>query len=119
MYKDKQLILNLNEGRDEMDLQIPLVPSLEHYTGQLVLQAASYCFGDQIQVCDIHSSAGQQDQNIKMKLHQYILENWHQSKISKRLTRKTFKIHLISSTTRKAPKVYLNFQNYEFHIMET
>ena len=77
MYKDKHFILNLNEGRDEMDSQIPLVPSLMHHTGQLVLQAASYCFGDQIQVCDTHSSAGQQDQNKKMKLHQYILENWH------------------------------------------
>jgi hypothetical protein len=43
-----------------MDLQIPPFPSLMHHAGQLVLQASSYCFGDQIPVCDAHSSAGQQ-----------------------------------------------------------
>jgi hypothetical protein len=46
-----------------MDSQIPLVPSLIHHTGQLVLKAASYCSGDQIQVCDTHSSADQQYQH--------------------------------------------------------
>lgn len=58
-----------------MDLQIPLVPSLMNHVHQLVLQAVSYCFGDQIQVCDTHSSAGQKHRQSSMKLlHQHVLE---------------------------------------------
>lgn len=97
----QQVQQNHNKDRKFIYLQIPHVPSLMHHTDQQVLRAASFCFADQIQVCGVHSSTETNDLD-------QILTALHELKFKKGTLSKP---HLISSTTRKTPEVYLKFLN--------